>query len=198
MLTGMNYLAHCCLVPATPAALAGALLGDLIHGPDLSGLPDEVARSVRLHRAIDRYTDSHPEVLAAKNLLQPPLRRYAGIVVDVAFDHLLSRDFDRWYPRPVADLAAAVYAAIEQYRALAPEKLRPRLDYIASQRLLERYGDGASIGRALAGIGSRLRRANPLTSAGDAVLPLLPIWQGHFERFYPQLQQFAADRWLQC
>lgn len=187
----MNYLAHCCLVPPTPEALAGALLGDLIHGPDLSALPAEVARSIRLHRAIDRYTDNHPEVIAAKNLLQPPLRRYAGIIVDVAFDHLLTRDFARWHEQPLPELAEKVYAAIRQYRLLAPAATRGRLDYIVSQRLLERYGNPASIGRALLGIGSRLKRDNPLAEAGPVVLPLLPQWQHRFENFYPQLKAFA-------
>ncbi|NQD36847.1 DUF479 domain-containing protein [Permianibacter sp. IMCC34836] len=191
----MNYLAHCCLVPPTAEALAGALLGDLIHGPDLSALPAEVARSVRLHRAIDRYTDNHPYVIAAKNLLQPPLRRYAGIIVDVAFDHLLSKDFARWHHEPLPSLAAKVYAAIAQYRELAPEATRGRLDYIVSQRLLERYENPLSIGRALMGIGSRLKRNNPLAEAGPVVLPLLPQWQERFERFYPELIGFAEEEW---
>lgn len=191
----MNYLAHCCLVPPTAEALAGALLGDLIHGPDLSALPAEVARSVRLHRAIDRYTDNHPDVVSAKNLLQPPLRRYAGIIVDVAFDHLLTRDFARWHDAPLPELAAKVYAAIGHYRLLAPEATRGRLDYIVSQRLLERYDNPLSIGRALMGIGSRLKRDNPLAAAGPVVLPLLPPWQQRFESFYPQLQAFAATSW---
>ena len=194
----MNYLAHCCLVPPTAEALAGALLGDLIHGPDLSGLPAEVARSIRLHRAIDRYTDNHPDVIAAKNLLQPPLRRYAGIIVDVAFDHLLSRSFAHWHPtQTLPELAQAVYAAIAEYRLLAPEKTRKRLDYIASHRLLEKYGQAAAISKALAGIGSRFKRDNPLASAGPAVLPLLPQWQPLFVQFYPQLKQFAVDHWQQ-
>ena len=194
----MNYLAHCCLVPPTAQALAGALLGDLIHGPDLSGLPAEVARSIRLHRAIDRYTDNHPEVMAAKNLLQPPLRRYAGIIVDVAFDHLLSRSFMHWHPeQALPELARAVYAAIADYRLLAPAKTRARLDYIASHRLLEKYGQAESIGKALAGIGSRFTRDNPLSDADPVAIALLPAWQPQFERFYPELKQFAADNWQQ-
>lgn len=191
----MNYLAHCCLVPPTAEALAGALLGDLIHGPDLSGLPAEVARSIRLHRAIDRYTDNHPDVIVAKNLLQPPFRRYAGIIVDVAFDHLLSKDFARWHEQPLPELAEQVYAAIRQHRVLAPEKTRSRLDYIVSHRLLERYGQPASIGRALLGIGSRLKRDNPLADAGPVAIGLLPDWQAQFTAFYPQLKSFAADTW---
>ena len=194
----MNYLAHCCLVPPTAQALAGALLGDLIHGPDLSGLPAEVARSIRLHRAIDRYTDNHPDVVAAKNLLQPPLRRYAGIIVDVAFDHLLSRAFAHWHPaQPLPELAQAVYAAIAEYRLLAPEKTRLRLDYIASHRLLEKYGQAAAISKALTGIGSRFKRDNPLAEAGPVAIALLPAWQPMFEQFYPALVQFAAGQWQQ-
>ncbi len=191
----MNYLAHCCLVPPTPEALAGALLGDLIHGPDLSALPIEVARSIRLHRAIDRYTDNHPEVIACKNLLQAPLRRYAGIIVDVAFDHLLARDFSHWHPVPLGTLAEQVYDAIARYRQLAPASAVGRLDYIRREHLLERYVDERSIGKALTGIGTRFRRDNPLHEAGVAVTQLLASWHQRFVLFYPELKTFAEAQW---
>ncbi len=193
----MNYLAHCCLVPPTPEALAGALLGDLVHGPDLSALPDEVARSVRLHRAIDRYTDNHADVIACKNTLQAPLRRYAGIIVDVAFDHLLARNLSHWYPSPLATISQQVYDAIARYRHLAPAGTVARLDYISREHLLERYVDERSIGKALTGIGTRFQRDNPLHEAGAAVQPLLTAWNRRFELFYPQLQAFARTTWQQ-
>jgi acyl carrier protein phosphodiesterase len=75
----------------------GGLLGDFVRGPieSLAYAP-QVRRGIGLHRANDVFTDAHPQVRSAKALLPPPYWRYAGIALDMWFDHRLARDFSRW------------------------------------------------------------------------------------------------------
>ena len=49
----MNFLAHLWLADRADANLAGAVLGDLVRGRALEDWPEQVAYSIRLHRAID-------------------------------------------------------------------------------------------------------------------------------------------------
>ncbi|QGX39136.1 ACP phosphodiesterase [Permianibacter aggregans] len=191
----MNYLAHCCLVPATPEALAGSLLGDVIHGPDLSHLPAEIERAVRLHRFVDRWTDEHPENLAARSLFKPPLRRFAGIIIDMAYDHFLARNFAALEDRNLLAFSAQVYAALHQYQSLAPARGQARLRYIIDTDLLNQYWHWPSVQKALRGIGSRFSRPTPLTTHVDEITPLLPTLDEHFQRFYPALKIEAAKQW---
>jgi Uncharacterized protein conserved in bacteria len=96
----MNHLAHVLLAGDEEALQLGGMLGDFVHGrPDPQRWPERVIAGIRLHRAIDVYTDAHAEVLAAKARLPPPYRRYAGIALDMWFDHCLARDFTRWDDR---------------------------------------------------------------------------------------------------
>ena len=75
----MNFLAHLYLSPPTPDALLGSLLGDFVKGPvERAGYNAEITTAIRLHRAIDTFTDSHPIVLASKARISPARRRYAG------------------------------------------------------------------------------------------------------------------------
>jgi acyl carrier protein phosphodiesterase len=100
----MNHLAHVLLAGDDEALQLGGMLGDFVRGqPDPALFPAPVIRGIRLHRAIDSYTDGHPEVLAAKASLPPPYRRYAGILLDMWFDHLLARDFSHWSAQPLED-----------------------------------------------------------------------------------------------
>jgi acyl carrier protein phosphodiesterase len=155
-----------------------------------------VITGIRLHRAIDVYTDAHPEVLAAKALLPPPYRRYAGILLDMWFDHCLARDFPRWSTQPLDGYSNALRALLQRHDALLPAALRRFREYMEWHRLPAGYADGAMLGHALAGIGQRLSRANPL----DSALPVLverDAWlQRHFDAFFPQLQGFARE-WIQ-
>jgi acyl carrier protein phosphodiesterase len=192
----MNHLAHALLAGDDEWLQLGGMLGDFVHGqPDALSLPPRVIDGIRLHRAIDVHTDAHPEVLAAKALLPSPYRRYAGILLDMWFDHCLARDFPRWSAQPLDRYAAALRALLHRHDALLPPELRRFRAYMEGHDLPAGYADRATLGQALAGIGQRLSRANPLDSALPVLLERDALLQRHFEVFYPQLQGFARE-WI--
>lgn len=193
----MNHLAHALLAGDDEWLQLGGMLGDFVHGqPDPQQLPPRVIAGVRLHRAIDVYTDAHPEVLAAKALLPPPYRRYAGILLDMWFDHCLARDFPRWSAQPLDERSAALRALLHRHDALLPPELRRFRGYMEAHGLPAGYADRAVLGRALAGIGQRLSRANPLDSALPVLVQREVALQERFDAFFPQLQEFARD-WVE-
>jgi len=49
----------------------------------------EPSRPATIAARIDAFTDMHPVLSEARGALPAPLRRYAGILMDVYFDHLL-------------------------------------------------------------------------------------------------------------
>jgi acyl carrier protein phosphodiesterase len=189
----VNHLAHALLAGNDDDLRLGGMLGDFVHGPaEALALPPRVITGVRLHRAIDVFTDAHAQVLAAKALLPPPYRRYAGILLDMWFDHLLARDFARWCAQPLRLFSDQLRALLWRQDALLPDGLRRFRSYMEANDLPAGYADAATIDRALAGIGHRLTRANPL----ERSLPLLQQHdvglQRHFDAFFPELRDFAA------
>ena len=56
----MNFLAHLWLAERTGTSLAGAVLGDVVRGADLSAYPPALALGIQLHRRVDATTDRHP------------------------------------------------------------------------------------------------------------------------------------------
>ena len=192
----MNHLAHVLLAGDDAALKLGGMLGDFVHGSAAAlSLPPRVITGIRLHRAIDVHTDAHPEVLAAKACLPPPYRRYAGILLDMWFDHCLARDFSRWHAQPLPAWSAQLRALLQQHDAQLPPALRRFRDYMDAQQLPAGYADRAVLAQALAGIGQRLRRANPLATALPVLLAHEAGLQRHFEAFFPQLQGFARE-WI--
>ena len=55
----MNFLAHFHLAWPDEGLIAGGLEGDYLKGPLRGELPPELERGIKLHRAIDAYTDKH-------------------------------------------------------------------------------------------------------------------------------------------
>lgn len=189
----MNHLAHALLAGPDEAWRLGGVLGDFVRGVPDSSLPAGVREGIALHRAIDGYTDRHPEVLAARALFEPPYRRYAGIALDMWFDYCLARDFARWSPQSLDTFSTDLRELLRRHDALLPPAAQRFARYMQANDLPAGYADPAALERALAGIGQRLQRDNPL----DRMLPVLQALEAplraRFEAFFPQLQRFAGD-----
>ncbi|HEX5307279.1 MAG TPA: ACP phosphodiesterase [Dyella sp.] len=191
----MNHLAHTLLAGDDDALRLGGMLGDFVRGAPDATWPREVATGIRLHRAIDVYTDAHPQVLAAKARLAPPYRRYAGILLDMWFDHCLARDFPRWSAVPLASFSRDLRTLLREREPQLPPALQRFLAYMQAHDLPAAYARPPVLGHALAGIGQRLQRANPLADALPVLQAQARALDRHFEAFFPELQAFAAG-WI--
>lgn len=188
----MNHLAHALISGDDEAIIVGGFLGDFVHGHIDPALPPGVRRGLALHRAVDVYTDGHPQVAAARALFEPPYRRYAGIVLDIWFDHLLARDFQRWSGVPLEPYSAHLRDLLARNEALLPMPLKRFLRYMRLHDLPLRYRDEAQIQRVLEGVGTRLLRANPLATSLGEIDRRRPQLQQAFDAFLPDLLAFAA------
>lgn len=184
----MNYLAHTWLARHSDKALLGGLLGDFVHGQvALMDWPTEVAQEILLHRRIDRYTDTHPAVTEVRAAFGD-LRRYAGIVLDVYFDHLLARDWSRWNDIPLTEFTARVYRVLEEHHAQLPPRLQRIAPRMAAEDWLGSYRHRDSVDGAIRGISTRLtRNGDKLRACLPVMRKVEPEAEAAFSVFFPAL-----------
>ncbi len=189
----MNYLAHAWLARHSDDAILGALLGDFVFGQSaLADWPAPVRTEIVRHRRIDRYTDDHPAVTAMRAGFGP-LRRYAGIVLDVYFDHCLAQGWARWNDAPLAAFTARIYRLLEERRVDLPPRLATIAPRMAAHDWLGSYARRESVDAAIRGISTRLSRN------GDRLLACLEVLHANegaaratFETFFPDLIEAAG------
>ena len=191
--TRVNHLAHVLLAGADADVVLGSLLGDFWRGAPDPRWPDALRDGVMLHRRIDVYTDNHPDVADARALFAPPWRRYAGILLDIYFDHVLARDWTRLGSGSLEDFSAAVGALLRAHEGWLPADLNRFARYFRAHGLFAAYANRAVIERVLAGVGGRLRHANPLADAGPQLWSRASALDALFESFYPQLVAHALQ-----
>ena len=189
----MNHLAHALLGAADADLMFGSLIADFVRGAVDPALPRGVRIGIALHRAVDGYTDTHAEVVAARALFAPPYRRYAGILLDVWFDHLLARDWTRWAPDSLPAFSHSVQALLARRDAELPPRMRDFARYVRAHDLPAAYRDEAMIAEVLRGLSMRLTRANPLARGLPILHAQAAAIEGHFAAFFPELLAYAAQ-----
>ena len=188
----MNFLAHLRLGPDEPQQALGGLLGDFVKGPvGAIALPDPVRQGIWLHRSIDAFTDRHPLVARSKARVTSERRRYAGIMVDMFYDHLLARHWTDFADESLARFTRRMYQAVLAQQALMPERARRVLVRMAEDDWLSSYAELPNLHLALNNMSRRLRPGNPLPGAVDELERDYQGFEADFMAFMPQVIDFA-------
>lgn len=188
----MNYLAHLHLGGQRPGQLLGSLYGDFVKGRLQGQFAPEIEAAIQLHRRIDVFTDHHPLVDIALGRFSQTRRRYAGIVLDVFFDHCLARDWSSYADRPLELFTADVYQVLSRERQL-PERLAKIAPHMVANDWLGSYRQFEVLEQVLRGISRRLSKPEELAGAMEELRRLYEPLSEDFSLFYPQLQNFAQN-----
>ncbi|MGH8214488.1 MAG: ACP phosphodiesterase [Rhodanobacteraceae bacterium] len=191
----MNHLAHALLADAGGIEFAlGSAMGDFVHGRPDPSWPAARQAGLRFHRAIDGFTDRQPEVAAARRLFDPPVRRYAGILLDVWFDHLLVLGWDRFVAaEPLEGFSQRWLVLLDRRAADLPASLRAFTAWMHSHGLPVAYGDEATLDEVFHALARRLSRPSPVADALPALRVQAEALQRHFDAFFPDLMAHAHD-----
>lgn len=187
----MNYLAHLHLGGQRPEELLGSLYGDFVKGPLQGQYSPVIESSIRLHRRIDVFTDAPPLVDHALSRFTHTRRRYAGIVLDVFFDHCLARDWALYGEGPLERFTSRFYQVLVSQPQL-PTRLASIAPHMALHDWLGSYRDFDVLAPVFKGIARRLSRPDELAGAMQDLNDLYQPLSDDFRAFYPQLQAFSA------
>lgn len=190
----MNFLAHFHLAWPDEGLIAGGLEGDYFKGPLRGQLPGYLERGVRLHRAIDAHTDNHPLIRQLRQELPPGLRRYAGILIDLSFDHYLSVHWSTFSSVPLQDFTSEVYRALKTHEDALSAGARQMLARLVEYDVLNRYQQWETVVATATRIGERFQRRNPFLELDREIAPARTSMEQTFLNFYPQLQSFCRER----
>src|SRR6266498_2302856 len=105
----MNYLSHMLCSDDSPQSMLGNFIADFVKGDVEGRFPAAVVEGIRHHRRADSFTDSHEVFAASRRLVSSPRRRYAGVIIDVLYDHFLAISWDRYCSMELDEFVGRVY-----------------------------------------------------------------------------------------
>ncbi|HKB60615.1 MAG TPA: ACP phosphodiesterase [Gallionellaceae bacterium] len=187
----MNFLAHALLSGNESHLIVGGVAGDWVKGPLPGSLPADLARGVALHRAIDHYAETHPAFCRSRGRVSKPRKRYAGILVDIFYDHLLARDWENVHHRPLHDYCAQVYEMIAARLDDLPPDAHHALQLMASQDWLSSYATIEGIADVMRRMARRVRHPEMMEHSEQELVE-------HFEGFSEDYREWLADITVFC
>ncbi|GAA4310194.1 ACP phosphodiesterase [Compostibacter hankyongensis] len=189
----MNYLAHAFLSFGQPDILAGNMIADFVKGRRMYAYPAGILKGIRLHRAIDDFTDCHPVTREAKSFFRTACGLYSGVFTDVVYDHFLANDPRYFGKEALQQFSQDTYRSLQTYEAVFPEGFGTLFSYMRRHDWLYSYLGWDGVERAFNGI---YRRARYLSADAGA----LTAFRTHYEAlsdcyadFIPEVMQFAES-----
>jgi len=183
----MNFLAHMFLTFGDKELTVGNYVADFIRNRDLVLFSDKIVQGVMLHRHIDHYTDTHPEVLKSTRKLRARHKKYAPVVIDVFYDYILSKNWDKFSSIDMRTFADKIYVCLNEYSEEFPIHLQDITSRMIADDFLLQYGKQSGIEKTFRRIGRRAKfKSNFETAFDDLEKGYEEINEG-FLKFFPDL-----------
>ncbi len=191
----MNFLAHLYLAGPSDESLIGNLMGDFVKGTLESLSPHystDIIRGIQQHRSIDVFTDTHASFSHARQLLSPERQRFAGIVVDIFYDHFLSLN---WPGGDDARLAfiARCYETFHKRDDLLSDNLRDIIPRMIEQDWLGCYSTIDGIALTLKRIAHRSPKVSAIIGGETDLLDQWDEFETLYNDFFPDLKAYSES-----
>ena len=190
----MNYLAHAYFSFDHPEILAGNMISDFVKGKKQFDYPIGIQKGIRLHRAIDMYTDDHSITKEIKKVFSPAVRLYAGAFTDIVYDHFLAIHPNELSAEDWMDFTKKTYGILKQQRDWFPEPFYSMFPYMEQQNWLFNYRYEWGIENSFKGLVRRATYLDHSEQAFDLFLSNYDQIQELSNHFLTDVKKFAIGQ----
>src|SRR6476620_7279751 len=190
----MNFLAHIYLSDDNDLIKIGNFMADGIRGKHYEHLPADVQKGIVLHRAIDTFTDAHPIFRQSTKRLHEKYHHYAGVIVDVIYDHFLAKNWSKYSEEKLEDFVHRFYDSLKTNYAILTEKTQELMPYMIARDWLFNYQFKEGIARILYQMDQRTRNNSKMQYATEELNLFYDEFEQEFTLFFEDLKAFAKQK----
>ncbi len=183
----MNYLAHLYFAKPTADSHFGNLLADFGGLRQVSNVSHDVKLGVENHMLVDKFTDQHAIQRTAKALFSNQRRRFAGIILDVLYDHFLIKNWQQFHSDAFTQFKLQSYTLLGENQHLMPKRMAYVIYHMRKNDWFESYRTIEGVGTALDNIAKRLRFENNFVGSEAEIRAHYQQLENLFMTFFPAL-----------
>ncbi|MBO0612491.1 acyl carrier protein phosphodiesterase [Thiothrix fructosivorans] len=190
----MNWLAHLHIASVVDADRTGSLLPDIVNPSNLALFTPAQQHAIKLHQAIDHFTDRHPVVQRSKTYISPPYTRFAGVLVDIFYDYCLSYHWHNYTQQPLDAFIRDIHNELKRQIPELPSSGQNVVQRMIEQQWLNTYSTHEGIQQSLGRIAQRMKRPVELAAAVELLQQHETAFMLDFQEFYPALLRHIREQ----
>lgn len=188
----MNYLAHLFFTDDDKENVVGNFIADAVKGSKINTYSEKIISGIKMHRAIDTFTDNHDVVKHSIQALRPHFRKYSPVVSDLYYDHFLSKNWNEYYPNnSVETFTKSKLAVIEEFIDIIPERSARMFNYLKANNRLVTYRDYDGLNMTFVEMSKRVSFVSNLENAADFLFENYDLFESDFKMFFVDLIAFV-------
>ena len=169
-------------------------MADGIRGNDYLKFPEEVKNGIILHRHIDTFTDAHPIYRKSKHRLHEKYGHYAGVIMDILYDHFLAKNWGNYSDEELEDYVANFYKSLEDNYDILTEKIQNLIPYMTERNWLASYATIAGIEMILFQMDYRTKHRANMQEAIVELQEFYSEFEEEFSLFFEELRAFCLQQ----
>lgn len=193
----MNFLAHIYLSQNIDKVKIGNFIADSVRGNNYSDFDPEVQKGIILHRNIDTFTDAHPIFRIGTKRLHSRYHHYAGVILDVFYDHFLARNWSKYSSVPLQEHNHQFYDLLEKNLDWMPEHIEKILPIMRRQDWLTTYATIGGLSEILFQMDRRTKLVSKMQFAPEELEEFYDEYEAEFFEFFEELRKFVDQKWIE-
>ena len=190
----MNFLAHIYLSGENDLIKIGNFMADGIRGKHFENYPLEIQKGIILHRAIDTFTDAHLVFRQSTKRLHENYHHYAGVIVDVFYDHFLAKNWNTYSDEKLEDFVSRFYQSLQYNHIILSERTKGMMPYMIEHNWLVSYRTVEGINRILTQMDHRTKNESKMRFATIELLEFYSEFEYEFNNFFQELILFSNTK----
>jgi len=190
----MNILAHFFLSGGNKSVIAGNFLADFLRGKQIQKYSKLFKKGIDLHRAIDKFSDNHPNFKHSCRIIFPEYGHYSKVIIDVFYDHFLACNWDLYCKTPLHEYTKLFYDALLENQEFFPEKAKKIAIKAIETKWLNNYESFERLNEVFTAFEKRLKFDNNIKNA----IYSLKIHYNELEKdfcfFFPEINRHIKQR----
>jgi acyl carrier protein phosphodiesterase len=166
-------------------------MADNIHGRKPDSFPPEIQKGILLHRAIDSFTDAHPVFRQGTRRLHPNYHHYAGVIMDIYYDHFLAKNWHHYSDETLEEYSRAFYQSLRDNYDVLTDKTKALVPYMIEHNWLTSYASIEGIAHTLTQMDNRTKNKSGMKHSIKELQEYYTIFQEEFTQFFEDVRQFA-------
>jgi acyl carrier protein phosphodiesterase len=185
----MNFLAHIYLSGDNELLKIGNFMADTVRGKRYLDYSNEIQKGILLHRFIDTYTDAHPIYRQSRRRLYEKYGHYAGVIMDIVYDHFLAKNWKYYNEIELDVYAAQFYDSLKENYELLTIKTQNLMPYMIQQNWLVQYVSLEGLETILFQMDHRTKNRVHMQEAIVEVQEYYPELELEFTQFMKELME---------